>query len=458
MKNILRDTIVAQCTPIGSGAIALIRLSGPDSFSIADKIGRLTGKKTLSSQPSHTIHYGTIINHITHKTIDQVLFLLMHGPKTFTGEHVVEITCHNNQFIIEAIIQESLHAGARMAQHGEFSQRAVMNNKLDLIQAEAINELIHANNQQSLKNALSQLEGSLSSWMHTIQRHLIKALAYCEASFEFIDEDMTFDDDIRTIIKQAQHLITDILKNNHGQQVIREGFRIALIGSVNAGKSSLFNALLDKERAIVTHIAGTTRDSLEAGLYKNGNYWTLIDTAGLRKTDDIIEQQGIERAYQEADRADIILMVYDTSQQLSLAEEQEYQQLYQKYQSKMFIIGNKCDLNSSNNHSVLGSYNPIYISAKNKQAIEHVEQKIEQKIKKIFDHGSPFLLNKRHADLLTDLNLKLLDIEQSLAGHIEYEILAYNLKDALSHIAELTGKTISEEGMDAIFREFCVGK
>ena len=313
----LNETIIAQCTPQGTGAIALLRLSGDNTFAIADAISKLPGNKIISALPTHTIHYGWVVDK-NGAHIDQVLFLLMRAPHTFTGDDTVEITCHNNPFIIQNITQAALAAGARLAQEGEFSRRAVSNNKIDIIQAEAINDLIHANTQLTLKQSLSQLEGSFSHWVVSIEKQLIKALALSDASFEFLDEEnMEFSTQIKEIIDAVLTTITNLKNTFNQQQQIRNGIRIAIIGSVNAGKSSLFNALLNQERAIVTNIAGTTRDAIEAGLYKNGNYWTLIDTAGLRTTDDIVEQLGISRSHEEAHKADIILLVFDGSQQLS---------------------------------------------------------------------------------------------------------------------------------------------
>ncbi|GAG60651.1 unnamed protein product [marine sediment metagenome] len=275
--------IIAQCTPKGSGAIALLRLSGKTIFSLADQFCKLPNKQPISNAQSQTINYGYVVDK-NGKTIDQVLFLVMHGPKTFTGQDTIEITCHNNPFIIDAIITTAIEAGARLATEGEFTKRAVLNDKIDLVQAEAINELIHANTQQALKQSLLQLQGSLSSWIARLEKNIVNAIALSEASFEFLDEeDMEFGRQIEKSLVKVIDKIQHIKKSFDQQQQIREGIRIALIGSVNAGKSSLFNALLGKDRAIVTSIAGTTRDVIEAGVYRNGNYWSLIDTAGFNQ-------------------------------------------------------------------------------------------------------------------------------------------------------------------------------
>jgi tRNA modification GTPase len=472
------QTIIAQCTPRGSGAIALLRISGASAIIIADAIAHLASGKKLNDLASHTIHYGTIIDH--HKNhIDSVLFMLMHGPRTFTGQDTVEITCHNNQFIIEEIISLAIRAGARLAQEGEFTKRAVINGKIDLVQAEAINELIHAQTQMALKQSLAQLSGSFSSWLAGIEMELMKALAFCQASFEFLDEEIELGGPITHMIGGIKFSISEIKKTFNEQQQIRQGVRVAIIGSVNAGKSSLFNALLNQQRAIVNAQAGTTRDSIEAGLYKNGNFWTLVDTAGLRQTQDAIEQEGIRRSFEEAHKADIILLAYDATKELSNEEEIVYMQLQHKYTSKIICVYTKCDDNNdtlrhaqgeSLNTNILNfihaepiqasTYNSIRVSSKTKNNIDTLESAIQQKIATLFaDIASPFLLNQRQHNLLLALETKLVDIETMLKSkQIAYELLSIHLNDAIAHLAELSGKEISETSMDMVFREFCVGK
>ncbi len=451
MNEIIQQPIIAQCTPTGSGAIALLRLTGTGSIELANKISKLHSKQALIDQPTHTIHSGWVINNNEH--IDHVMFLLMRGPKTFTGDDTVEITCHNNPFIVQAIIDQALLQGARIAQPGEFTRRAVENDKIDLVQAEAINELIHAQTQHALKASLSQMSGSLSDWIARIERHMIKALAFCEASFEFIDEEMEFGDTIAQTITHALDDINHVKKSFDAQQHIRQGIRIAIIGSVNAGKSSLFNALLNKERAIVTSIAGTTRDSIEAGLYKNGNYWTLIDTAGLRNTDDIVEQEGIKRSFEQAHAADIILLVYDASRALTPHEQSVYEELQATYHHKIIVIYNKSD------QAIDNTLSGLYTSTKTRENILIVEAAVQEKIAQLFKSlESPFLLNTRQYKLLLSVEQSLLEIQTMLNGPIAYELVSYHIQQALTYLSEFTGKTISEAGMDAVFREFCVGK
>jgi tRNA modification GTPase len=461
MKMVLthdQETIIAQCTPQGPGALAIIRLSGVDALTIAQKISILAHNNiSLHQVPTHTIHYGSVCDKKKHP-IDQVLFMVMHAPRTFTGQDTVEITCHNNQFIIQAIIEQAINHGARLAQHGEFSKRAVLNNKIDLLQAEAIHELILANTQTALKKSLAQLHGSFSQWISSLEQELLKALAFSEASFEFIDEEMTFDNQIKTILNAILDTIANIKKTFDKQQLIRQGIRIAILGSTNAGKSSLFNALLNKNRAIVTNIPGTTRDTLEAGIYRNGIYWTLIDTAGLRQTNDTIEQEGIKKSYQEAQLADIILLVFDGTRIMTIHEKDIYTNLMNQFKCKIILVRNKVDM------PILSQFcksqpDILDISSSTKMHIDLLEQKIDQCIKELFKQAeAPFLVNERQYNLLIHLEQKLKAILPLLDKNIQYEIVSYNLQDALAHISELTGKTISEQGMDRVFREFCIGK
>ncbi|HZW61865.1 MAG TPA: tRNA uridine-5-carboxymethylaminomethyl(34) synthesis GTPase MnmE [Candidatus Babeliales bacterium] len=457
--NIAHDeqTIIAQCTPKGTGALALLRISGTDAVGIADKISKLASGKPLYDQPTHTVHYGFVLDD-QRKPIDQVMFIVMRAPRTFTGQHTVEITCHNNPFIIEAIIVQAIIAGARLAQEGEFTKRAVQNNKIDLLQAEAINELINANTQQALKQSLSQLEGSFSSWILNIEKDLIKAFAFTQASFEFIDEEMEFGPQIKLIILDVINTIGSIKRTFTQQQHIRQGFRIALIGAVNAGKSSLFNAILNKKRAIVTNIAGTTRDAIEAGIYKTNNYWTLVDTAGLRQTDDAIEQEGIIRSHAEAHQADIILLVVDQARAMIDQERMVYEDLINRYSHKIIVVLNKADIPSVLTHH-LSLKASITVSSTSRNNIEELEHLIEEKIAHLLAQSdAPFLLNQRQYNLLIGLEQKLNNVLTMFEGIVEYEILAYHLNEAIAQLTELTGKTISEQGMDAVFREFCVGK
>ena len=452
------ETIIAQCTPQGSGAIALLRACGTNALSIISSISKLGSGKTIENVPTHTIHYGHVVNE-QGSTIDHVMFMVMHGPKTFTGQHTVEITCHNNPFIVAQIIDRAIAHGARYAQEGEFTRRAFLNNKIDLIQAEAINELIHANTQLALKKSLAMLEGSFSHWVTALEDELYKALALSEASFEFIDEEISFGPQIAQRLTQTLASIATIKTTFDQQQQIRQGIRIALIGSVNAGKSSLFNALLKQERAIVTNIAGTTRDVIEAGLQKDGNAWTLIDTAGLRSTDDVIEQEGIRRSLSEAKKADIIILVYDSARPMTQQEHEIYQQVLHEHANKVIVVRNKIDLPSYTDLQTPQNVPVIAATNTMQNTIDQLADLISKKIAVLFASiDSPFLLNKRQFKLLLSIEQRLQEVLPMLQGTIAYELVSYHLKDILETLSELSGKTVSERGMDTVFREFCVGK
>lgn len=453
------ETIIAQCTPRGSGALALLRMSGVEALIIANSFARLASKKSVLEVPSHTVHYGSVVDH-SGVTIDHVMFIIMHGPKTFTGQDVVEITCHNNPFLIEAILHEALMRGACLAQEGEFSKRAFLNKKIDLIQAESINDLIHASTQRALKQSLAQVEGSFSQWLEVFERELIKITALSEASFEFIDEEMEFGQQIATLLDALLAKLVLVKKTFNQQQHIRQGIRIALIGSVNAGKSSLFNALLNKNRSIVADQAGTTRDVVEAGVYKKSSYWTLIDTAGLRQSNDRIEQEGIARSYQEAQQADCILLVYDGSRVVTEQEKVIYDDLVQKYSHKIIIVYTKADLEKEHTVPPSFSAHSMHVSVHNKTSIAELEQTLENKVEQDFFNyqESPFLLNQRQFNLLVSLEKNLVVTKNLLAEPIAYELVSFHAKEALEKLGELSGKTVTEQSMNAIFREFCIGK
>ena len=464
----MNQSIIAQSTPNGHGALALIRLSGADAVVLAQKIAFFPSSKKLTDQKSLTIHYGWIIDEQNNK-VDQVLFLLMRAPHTFTGEDTVEITCHNNPFIIQSIIAQAVRQGARIAQPGEFTRRAFEHKKIDLMQAEAINELLCAQTETALKKSLAQLDGSLSCWIHTIEECLVKAYAWSEASFEFLDNEGDFGTTIKQQLEDVEKIIAQALKTFDVQKQIREGFRIALIGSVNAGKSSLFNRLLAQERSIVTNIAGTTRDTVEAGLYRNGNHWTLIDTAGLRQTEDIVEQQGIKRSYDEAHRSDIVILVIDGSREMTTQEANIYCDLQQKYAQKIIIVKNKEDISSvikdvkaePKNYikELEQTHDILKISTITHLHLNKLEKSIEAKIQELLQKSdAPFLLNKRQYTLLQTLQQQVQALIKMLTNEIQYELVSYHLREALEHISSMTGKTISEAAMDKVFKEFCVGK
>lgn len=459
LQNNSDQTIVALCTPTGSGALGLIRLSGINALVIADHFCKLSSGKKISQQPTHSIAHGWVIDQQgTH--IDQVLFLIMHGPKTFTGQNTVEITCHNNQFLIERIIDQALKSGARLAGRGEFSARAVHNGKIDLIQAEAIHDLIHAQTAAAAQASMAQLDGSLSSLIQNLEEKTLEILAFCEGSFEFLDEELEFGSEISEKLRVLLQNITNMLKDYPKQQLIKEGFKITLIGSVNAGKSSLFNALVKKNRAIVTPIAGTTRDAIETTIFHNGEFFTFIDTAGIRQTNDFIEQQGIDRSFLYASTADIIVLVVDQATTWNDQETKEYQSIIEKYQHKIICVLNKSDLPKNQSPKNINLEKIISVSALHPETIPLIFQAIQEKITILKGSGTTeYLLNQRHHDLLANFAKHLETIIPMLEKKkIDYELVSNHLREALQLLCEMTGHSISQKTFEKVFNTFCVGK
>lgn len=449
------NIIIAQATAKGPAPLAIIRFSGKNIRGLLDKTVLLKSKKKLSELSTHTLHYGLLYDD-KEKIIDQVIILIMDAPRSFTGEDTIEITCHNNQFIIEKIIKRCIFLGARLAKPGEFSQRAVHNKKIDIFQAEAINELLHAENELITQIALSQIEGSLSSEISFIDHQLCLISAWCQASFEFLDEERDFRLVILEKLNGVIAKIDSLLKMHSSVKFLKEGVRIAIIGSVNVGKSSLFNFILGHERAIVNQMAGTTRDTIESSLYINNYTMTLIDTAGIRITDNDIEKEGINKSYYEAESADILLLVY-SEEVFSVSEIKEfYDDMIEKYNKKSIIIKNKIDQNNNQKYFE----NELFISTKDKIGLDALLNRINIYIGKKYDNGQiSYIINARHVNNLNAIKEDLNKIKNFLLmKNPFYEIILHHLLEAQKMISCLSGKSIEERSLDMVFKEFCVGK
>ena len=457
-----QQAIVALCTPRGSGAIGLIRVSGNNAFAVTAQLASLSSKISILEADSHTIQHGLVVDPNSGEQIDEVLFLIMRAPRTFTGEDTIEITCHNNPFIIQRIIEAAVQTGARIAQPGEFTKRAFNNGKLDLVQAEALNDLIHAQTEFGLKQSMAQLRGTLSQAFVAVEVKLVALLGYTEASFEFLDEEQRDIDFPAIINERIDDLLVHIkyLKQHFAlQKQIRQGIRVALVGSVNAGKSTLFNALVGQERAIVTPIPGTTRDTIECSVYRDGIFWLFVDTAGMRQTDDVVEQHGIERSLAEAQQADIVVIVVDASRPMSSQEHAVYQQLVDLAEGKGVLVYNKIDATLIQPEEPSWDLPYFCISAKEQTGLVALQVAIQEKIQALFAQAkSPYLLNQRQFTVLSELELELEAIAKSFVDGVHYELLAYRLKDLIEKISALTGKNVTEQVLDMVFNEFCVGK
>lgn len=443
------DTVAALATPAGEGAIALIRISGREALAIAEKIF----SKSVSHLASHTAHYGKILS-AQRQPIDHVLLLIMKAPRSYTGEDTVEISCHGGSLIARKILERIYEAGARPAEPGEFSLRAFLNGKIDLAQAEAVQTLIAAKNETAMHQAEKQLEGALSKKISSFQKKLTDIAAILEASVDFPEEGLHFDTQenilfqIETICEEMEKLCNTF----HEGRAVHEGLSLCLLGSPNVGKSSLMNTLLGKERAIVTEIAGTTRDLLEEDLRFIDLHFRLIDTAGIRETDEVIEKEGIRRSQKAMKDADLVLLLLDASRPL---EANDRSLLESAPKEKTLIIWNKIDLGPIDpNVSTIG------ISAKEGIGLENLRQAIHQFFWK---KGPPpkdevLISTLRHHQALIRGIEHARAVIQGLKNSVSAEFPAADMRSCLNELGTIIGMNVTEEVLSAIFSKFCLGK
>lgn len=448
----INSTIAAIATPPGEGAIGIIRLSGADAISIVDKI--FAGRQ-LVKQPSHTIHYGRITDE--DETVDEVVVSLYKGPKSYTGEDVVEISCHGSQYVLERVLGLCLQHGAHVAKAGEFTQRAYLNGKMDLAQAEAVADLIASQSGAAHKAAIHNLRGGFSSELQGLREQLIQFSALLELELDFSEEDVEFADRtkfyelIQYITTTTQALIQSFSLGN----VIKKGVSVAIIGKPNAGKSTLLNALLNEERAIVSDIAGTTRDSIEEVLNINGVLFRLIDTAGIREhTSDIVESMGVQRSRDIMKRADIVAYLFDVNEETN-EELQQQKNIFEQEGMKYMLVGNKTDVAGSNKFGD----EVLYISAKNKENIHALRQSLYEHVVdgKVTTEGT-IVTNARHHAALQEVLKSLNDIKAGLDNHISGDLVALDVRRCLHYLGEITGQVTTEDKLDYIFSKFCIGK
>lgn len=462
-KALTQDqVIVASCTPPGRGAIALIRVSGPGAVELVDSCSKVFGKTNLSGAKSHTIHYGEVLGHKKGHVIDLVLFLMTRAPRTFTGEDTVEITCHGNPMIVEQIIGRIISAGARLAQRGEFSRRSFLNGKLDLVQAEAIHELVMSGTQLSLDQSMRKLRAGLSTHIENLENLAIDLISTLEASFEFLEEeerDIDFPAMVRQRFDDLMQQCKTLRRSCADQSKIAQGVKVAILGTPNAGKSTLFNALLGQSRAIVSDVAGTTRDSIESLAMREGQLWSLVDTAGIRKTSDSIEKEGIARAMDQAAQADVIIFTFDPAGEVD-SQVKLFERLKSDFAQKIIAIFAKSDLNSDETREISEKIEfQIRVSAKAGQGLEELEKIVAQKIQTLFDqHASNFALTERQRILVEQFFGHLEAFDEKLKAEEPIELLAVDLREAVKSLTELTGKNVEDKILSQVFANFCVGK
>lgn len=447
-----QETIAAIATPPGEGAISAIRISGNEAFAIAQKI--FTGR--IDSYATHTAHYGKIFDH-EGKTIDSVLLLIMRNPKSYTGEDSVEIFCHGGSLITRKVLERIYEAGAKPAKPGEFSLRAFLNGKIDLAQAEAVQALIHAKNELALSAAEHQLDGALSKRILQFQKELTETAAILEASVDFPEEGLAFAtvDEICEILEKIGNQM-DLLDATFGYgKILHSGISLCLIGSPNVGKSSLMNALLGKDRAIVTDIAGTTRDLLEEDFKLGDLHFRLIDTAGIRNTEEIVEQEGIRRSQKTMREADLILLLLDASHPV---RESDHELLSSVPKEKTILVWNKTDLIKPKTQ--VSWHTSVEISAKEKTGMDRLKSAIE---KLIWEKGPPSkeevtITQLRHHTALKQARAHLRNVIDGLTSGISPELTTSDLRACLNELGTIIGTHVTEDILSAIFSKFCLGK
>lgn len=460
-KNNLDSVLVALCSPPGRGAVSLIRVSGPKADELVDLCCKIAGKKCLSAAPSHTIHFGQILNK-DKKVVDHVLFLLMRAPKSFTGQDTVEITCHGNPIIVRQIISTLLEAGATLAGPGEFTKRAFLNKKLDLIQAEAIQELVMANSQFSLDQSMRKLGAGLSSEIEKLEKLVVNLISVLEASFEFLEEeerDIDFGGLSNARLDELADACKVLKKALENSSKTAGGIKITILGSPNAGKSTLFNALVGHARAIVSSTAGTTRDSIESQICRKEQLWSLFDTAGIRKTSKSIELEGISRALSLAAQADLILLALDPSKPTG-PQIELFEKLKKDFEPKIMPILTKSDLLTGKSDKFDKKIKfEAQVSGKTGQGLEVLEAKIEERIKKLFDlDSSTYSLNERQKLIILQFLSQLEQFKEKFKSSVPAELLIIDLQAMAEGLWALSGKNLHEKVLGQIFSSFCVGK
>ncbi|MEY4703538.1 MAG: tRNA uridine-5-carboxymethylaminomethyl(34) synthesis GTPase MnmE [Bacteroidota bacterium] len=449
-----KDTIVAPATAPGIAAIGVIRVSGPDAINL---VNHLFPNKDLTIQKTHTLHFGTI--QWNGEIIDEVLISLFKAPKSYTGENTVEISGHGSPYVMQQILQALVANGARMAKHGEFTQRAFINGKLDLTQAESVADLIVANTQSAQRFAIHNLRGGFSVQLKKMREQLIQFASLIELELDFATEDVEFADRARfhTLINDIEKVIIELIASFQLGNVVKNGVSVAIIGKPNAGKSTLLNALLKEERAIVSEIAGTTRDTIEETLNIDGVLHRIIDTAGIRENSiDQIENIGIERSLEKMRTADLVIYLFDVHTETNLDLEHRKKK-FEEDGIAYLLVANKCDgegVDQSENDDEI-----IRISAKHELGIEHLKRSMfEKTVGTLISNDQTVVTNARHLESLQNMSQSILQIKQGLLQQIPGDLLSIEIRSCLFHLGEITGEVTSEDKLDYIFSKFCIGK
>tara|TARA_B110000238_G_C16090907_1_gene423763 strand:+ start:166 stop:1593 length:1428 start_codon:yes stop_codon:yes gene_type:complete len=459
MHKMENDTIVALATPQGIGAIGVIRLSGPDSISIISSVF----SKNLINQSSHTAYFGRIKD--KERIIDEVLVTLFKEGKSYTGEEVVEVSCHGSQYILQDVIRLFTEKGAILAKPGEFTLRAFLNGKLDLSQAEAVADLIASNSEAAHKVAMHQMRGGFSNQIKKLREDLIHFASLVELELDFSEEDVEFAnrDDLKDLIFKIHKVITALVESFKSGNVIKNGVPVVIAGKPNAGKSTLLNALLNEERALVTEIEGTTRDTIEDEVVLEGVVFRFIDTAGIRETEDLVESLGVKKTLEKMKEAAIVCYLFD-AEKIDLEELETIvsglKADVEKSGSELLIVANKSDLLDDSKKLILEEkYKPLFLSAKEKTNIQELENRLLTLVNlgKVGEQDI-IVTNSRHHQELTLANEALMRAYAGLDNGLTGDLLAADIRQSLYHLGVITGTVTTEDLLDNIFSKFCIGK
>ena len=457
------DTIAAISTAPGEGAIGIVRISGEDAIRIADEVYRLKEKR-LNEQASHTIHYGHIVDPKNDEVIDEVMVTVLRAPKTFTREDVVEINCHGGIVAINRILQLVLRMGARLAEPGEFTKRAFLNGRIDLSQAEAVMDLIRAKTDKSMQMAMRQLDGELSKLIQNLRQEILNTLAQVEVNIDYPEYDDVEEMTLQLLREKTQQVSQGIraLLNTASQgKILRDGLKTAIVGRPNVGKSSLLNVLLREEKAIVTDIAGTTRDTIEEYVNVRGVPLQLIDTAGIRETDDVVERIGVERSRKALNEADFVLLILNQSEELM---DEDLRLLEQTKDFKRIILLNKTDLPTKIDMGKVKEFATdseiVTTSMLKKEGIDRLEEKIADYFfqGQMNERDATYLSNTRHIALLEKAEQALQEVANGVDMGMPVDLIQIDFTRAWDLLGEITGDTVQDELLTQLFSQFCLGK
>lgn len=467
---IYNDTIVALATPSGAGAVAIIRMSGKDAVTIASQVFQSVSGKDIAQQKTHTIHLGTIVDGT--KVFDQVLLSIFKNPNSYTGEDVIEISCHGSTFIQQQIIQLLLRKGCRMAQAGEFTLRAFLNAKLDLSQAEAVADLIASDNEASHQIAMQQMRGGFSNEIAKLREELLNFASLIELELDFAEEDVEFADrtQFNDLLNRIEFVLKRLIDSFAVGNVIKNGIPVAIVGEPNVGKSTLLNALLNEERAIVSDIAGTTRDTIEDELVIDGIGFRFIDTAGIRETKDVVESIGIKKTFEKIEQAQVVMFLID-SLQLIIDNDGKFKVEIEKVRNQfplkpLIIVVNKVDSLQSEQMiilyeklSIINYPLCITISAKEKQGINELKNQLLSFVNTgALRNNETIVTNTRHYDSLLKALEEIQKVKFGLTSGLSSDLMAIDIKQALYYFGEITGEVTNDELLGNIFANFCIGK